>query len=262
MATMPRVLVDAPERVRQSHGLFSVLPFGGGADGRWVGSGVEYVAQTCAPAGGIPGYDCDPAVTPPLVTDDGTPTPTGGEGDSFSIFGWFRCGPMSLGDAQEKADAHLLAREEERVEQAFWTGDLGNQPNLTMAERANLGSFAATEAVVQLEQWGYNTYGSAPILHTSVLNALRLTYGGVFEVKEDRLQTKFGTPVVAGAGYPDTAEIVATGQMSGFRTEIEAVGANDLSGFSFATNDNVAYSWRHYTLTIDSCGLAVATITQ
>lgn len=265
MAGIPKLMVTAPTRVPITLGLFSVLPFTGeDAEGRWVGSGVEFMADTCAPVGGFAGYDCDPgSVVPeePRLKTDGTAPYTLGEADTFGVYGWFECGPFSVDEAQPAAERHLISREQARVEQAFWTGDLGNTPNLEDSGATDLGTKAeAADAVVALEAWMSSELGYQGILHTAFAQAARLTYKGVLEVKDGVLQTKMGTPVVAGAGYPDDGRIFATGAMKGYRSEVEQLGTSPLSGFAYATNDLTAYAYRNYALAMDTCGTAVVTL--
>lgn len=258
---LPKTLITAPTRQPLRHGLFSVLPaLGEHAGGRWYGSGVEFMALTCAPAGAFPGQDCDPATPEAVITTEDKNTPTFGEGSSFGVYGWFECGPASLDVAQDEAVAHLLLREEARVEHTFWTGDQGNTPALVKSGATPVGGSDLKEAVALLEGWAGSVLGYTGVIHTSRAQAMRMIAAGVAAVTDGVLLTKLGTPVVAGSGYPDDGQIFMTGGLIGIRSEVELLGTDPLSGFKRETNDLVAYAYRTYSLAMDTCGVAVAKV--
>lgn len=202
-----------------------------------------------------------------------------GTASPFTVYGHFTCSPVGFSPemAQDRATQHLLAREEARVEQAFWTGDLLNDPNL--AESANdltptpPGTAVSADAgIAALENFVAGVYGSLGVVHmtrgaASVLLARdRLVQTG------SRLTTGLGTPVVAGAGYPGTSPagadpgvgetwVYVTPALFGYRSEVFTSSNRSGDLFDRATNDLYAVAERTYLLGFDPLdGLAVGAV--
>jgi hypothetical protein len=264
----PRPRVASIPRTPLPYGLFSVLGFRPDGD-RWYTGGVQWESEPCGPIAGYGAPDCDPELV--LGWDGREPTETGeiplNEGTQFTVFGHYNCNINGRIDdfGRSRARAHLESREEARVEQALWTGDLGNTPNFAGAngfeEPFNVGSFDAKDAksaVAALEQYFAEQYGAQGVIHMS----RRVAAGTDPELskKGGRLQTLLDTPVVAGTGYGDE-KIVITGPLLGYRSAIDEPGNVPEGLFNAARNDFIAYAARDYLVGFDTCGLAVATLT-
>ena len=267
----PAALVEAPARQPLPYGLMSVLqPRPNDGENRWM-NGITWESLGCDPVSGIGEVACAPG-------EDGTTQATGlpknldahpvedPEFEAFTVYGTYSCTPVgnTLDRAQQRATEHLLAGEEARVEQAIWTGDLDNTSFATGAEDAGAGSLVV--AVANLEQWLAENYGAVGVIHMTVKAALLAVFKGVAEVKGNRLVTKIGTPIVAGAGYPGTGPtgqapaagstyIYATPALVGYRSEVFP-GADQEGGFDRAKNNLTAVAERVYSVGWDACGTA------
>lgn len=206
MAMAPATVVDPIARTALPFGLLSVVtPRPVGSPPRWE-NGVEWEPLACSPASGIGDVDCDPEV-PTVGLPKQFPESAGtDEATAFTVYGSYECSPIghTLEYAQQRAMEHLLAREEARAEQAIWTGDLGNTPNFSTADTASGGAHDPKYALALAEQYIAANYGSLGVIHMPRLLASILLAEDALEVRNTRLFTKLGTPVVAGAGYPLT----------------------------------------------------------
>lgn len=266
VAVAPAQLVSGAPRVPLPFGLFSVLGFRGDGD-RWE-NGVVFETLTCEPAGGIGAPDCDPALMVGLPKDlVGGDGPLG-EASPFHVYGHHTCSPIgnTFAGAQARADQHLQVREESRVEQALWTGDLGNVPNLSGAngfpDPVSVGTFPVAEAwraVAALEQAFAVAYGSQGMLHMSRRVATLLFDDGKLEKQGGRLFTPLGTPVAAGTGY-GSDRIVATAQLFGYRSEVFPSSNRPGDLLDRNNNDLYAVAEREYLLAFDECAVLDATL--
>lgn len=264
----PSLVVGAP-RIPLPYGLFSVLAPRTDADERWR-NGITWETLTCAPAGGIGAPDCDPEdivglpkELDPLDALDAVATP-------FTVYGHHTCGP--IGNSQERASSlaeqHLVAREEARVEQALWTGDLGNTPNFAGANGypapTAVGSASLSQAwsaVALLEQWGAENYGSLGVLHMSREIATLLADDGDLRFNNGKILTPLGTPVVAGAGY-GSEKIVFSPALVGFRSGILTSSDRPYDLLDRQQNTLYAIAERQYVVGFDPCGLGAVTLTE
>ena len=266
MAVTPKAVVSGPTRTGLPFGLFSVLAFRPEGDGRWQ-NGFMFQVENCAPAIAVPGFSCDPD-----ARQDGEaalafegPSFTEGEANEFTVQGWFDCSPVgfSPSDARDQAERHLILNEEARVEETFWTGDMGNKPFLAdTSEADDLGTATMAKAVSELEYWAGSMYGSVPVLHAPRRVAVDLLNSGLIEVKGRSLQTKLGTPVVAGTGYPDERRIIATGALVGYRSDIFAPANSPEDSFDRKNNDLRYLAERTYALGFDPCGHATIALSD
>lgn len=259
-------LVPAPPRIALPYGLFSVLAFRTG--GRWE-MGVTWESLPCEPAAGRGNDDCDPET--PVI---GLPKqfPVGNEtqqADPFTVIGSFKCGPIGWGTdaAEERATQHLTTREEARVEQAVWTGDLGNTPSLQEdGVLINATVFPIEVGIARLEQYIAREYGSLGVIHMSRVAASVGLAEKALETVGGRLQTLLGTPVVAGTGYtgdgPDGVApgvnqtyIYATPALFGYRSDIFTGQTTDT-----ALNDLYALAERNYLVGWDDCGVGAVLV--
>ena len=273
MVTMaPAALVDGVVRQPLPYGLFSVFPVRTQGPDRWE-SGVEWEPGTCAKADGIGQFQAPPTSTVGLPKTLTNNMPAFGVASAFTVYGHFRCSPVGWppGEAQRMADAHLLAREENRVEQAFWTGDLGNTPNLQGATVVGAGTTDIVGGIGLLEDFIGDTYGSLGVIHMTRASALAALARYAVVAKGGRLETALGTPVVAGSGYPGTSPagvaaaagtqwMYGTPALLGYRSEI--FNASDVAGDNFdrASNTLTAVAERSYLIGFDPCGVGAVLV--
>lgn len=260
----PAALVAAPPRTPLPFGLDSVLAW---RDGDRFESGVRWSVDPCDPVMGRGGPEC--------VVDDliGLPkdlasTPGIGEATPFYVYGRYQCNPVgySVAEAQGFADRQLFNGEIKRAEQALWTGDLGNTPNLSGANGYPAPISAGTHdtewhALAAVEQKLAEEYGSLGVIHMSRRTASLLMSKGSLDTRGGRLYTELGTPVVAGSGYPDVQEIIGTAALFGYRSDLVTNSAR--AGDLLDRTDNTLYaiSERGYLLGFDPCPVVKATYT-
>jgi len=264
VAIAPPQLVPGALRAPLPYGLFSVLGFRTSEE-RWE-NGVIFESLTCEPAGGIANPDCDPETPtvglPKDLESDGDPL---GEATPFTVYGHHTCSPIGsgFGRAQDLANQHLQVREEARVEQALWTGDLGNVPNLSgangYAAPVNLGTMEPWRAVSLLEQELAERYGSLGVIHMSREIASRLMKEGDLEKRGGRLFTALGTPIVAGTGYASD-RIVGTPAVLGYRGDVFTSSNRPGDLLDRGTNDLYAVAERSYLVGFDECALLEVTV--
>lgn len=263
MATIaPPSLVAAPARTPLPFGLGSVIAWRSGE--RWE-AGVEWQGITCEPAGGRGGPNCDPEFATVGLPKEFDGAPSFGSAEPFVVMGTDECSPIGGGgfaEGQARAEAHLVAREDARAEQALWTGDLGNVPNFSGANGATppieVGDFAtALDALAAIEKGIADTYGSLGVIHMSRDTATLL--GKHLEKRGGRLYTRaLDTPVVAGAGYPE-GEMVGSPALVGYRSDV--IASTNRPGDLLDRANNVMYSIaeRVYVIGYDDCGVVHAT---
>lgn len=267
MTFIPPLTVSGPARAPRQNGLLSVVNLSPeGTDPHWQGGGIQWTSPECGPIDGIGSWACDPetVVGLPKDLDSGLLT---GEATPFTVYAPFVCTPVgvSVTEAQGHASTRLLANEEARVEQAFWTGDLENTPNLSGANGYDaptaLGTFdRGYLAIAAVEAEIAETYGVG-VIHVPVRAASILLAKGGLTRSGGRIVTDLGTPVAVGAGYPDVLEIRGTSGLVGVRSEVftSSNRAGDL--LDRGTNDLHAIAERSYVLGIEPCGVYSATFT-
>lgn len=193
----------------------------------------------------------------------------------FTVYGHFNCSLLgySPATAQDKATSHLLAREEARVEQAFWTGDLANFPSLSGATDVTPigGSPNAAGGVAILEDWIAANYGSVGVIHMTRSAATMALAEDVLTTSGGRLVTKLGTPVAAGAGYPGTGPngealagattwMYASPAVFGYRSEVFTSSNVPGDLLDRSENNLTAVAERSYLLGFDPCGVATVLV--
>jgi hypothetical protein len=267
----PAALVQGAQRLPLPYGLFSALTLRSSAD-RWE-AGVEWERLICDPVGGIGGWQVPPTATTGLPKSLPRNGQGSGEATPFTVYGHFNCSPVGYtpAEAQARAEAHLLAREEQRVERAVWTGDLGNEPNFKDAD--NLTTTAAVDpitAIELLEEWSVLKYGALAVLHMTRPVALHLLSLDVLEVKGSRIQSRIGTPVVAGGGYTGAGPTGGTAPTAGqswvyitpplfyYRSEVMTSSNNQGDLLDRGVNNLYAIAERSYLVGYDPCGVGAA----
>ena len=274
VAQTPRALVSGAPRVPLSYGLFSAAAFRPGSDReRFESGGVTWETITCDPVDGLGQVDCDPAEIEGLPRDLSSVDQPIDEASSFTVYGHHTCSPVGTPRevAQAFALAHLTLREEARVEQALWTGDLGNVPNFSGANSypapTSLGTFEVSDvhpeafarALGRLEQGFAEEHGSQGVLHVSREVATVLLQLNLLTQRGGRLFTGLDTQAVAGAGY-DSDAMVMTPQLLAYRSQVyPSDPANH--PLTIATNEYTVVAERTYLVGFDSCGLSSVTLT-
>lgn len=273
----PPANVEGAPRVPLPFGLLSVLTPRPEGDGKWQ-NGARWEALTCDPASGIGEPDCEPGAggeTQATGLPKAFPSDSNliDDATAFTVYGSFECSPVgwSPEQAEERARLHLLAREEARVEQALWTGDLGNTPNLTPATDITDGTAASPVlALALLEKWIAEEYGSVGVIHANRSAASTLVSNGLIRVEGSRLVTLLGTPVVAGAGYPGSDPdgdafvygypwLRATPALFGYRSDVFTGSNREGDNFDRSQNNMRAVAERTYLIGFDQCA-GVATV--
>ena len=268
----PPATVDPPARESLPFGLFSVLSFRDGD--RWE-SGVQFESGTCEPVDLIGPVQCDPTETQGLPKNLASNAGGIGQALPFTVNGHYSCSIASASpeEMNRLAREHLTSREESGAERALWTGEVGNTPSLANPDAVVLGGGSAaslTEGIGLLEQFIAETYGSMGVIHVTRATALALIAKSLVDVRDNRLFTALGTPVVAGSGYPGTgpngtapasgAWAYASPALLGYRSEIFSATENGLA-YDTQNNDATALAERTYLLGFDPCGVAAVQIT-
>lgn len=261
------------------YGLLSVLDLRPEGDRHWM-NGVTWETLACGPVSGIGDPDCTPgesgettATGLPKTFEPGVPF---GEASAFGVIATFKCSPVgrSLSQAQDRAVAQLLAREENRVERALATGDLGNEPNFLGADELLGGSASDPASVLgALEQYIADNYGSAGVIHASVEAASTLTQKGLVVTNGSAARTAGnGTRVVFGGGYgtdpdgdaPSAGESWAyvTPPLFGYRSTMFTSSNRPGDLLDRGQNDLYAVAERTYLIGFDPCGVGAALLSH
>lgn len=261
MADAPRVTVPGAPRTALPYGLWSVVDARTPAASRWE-LGVQFEALPCDSARGI-ALDCPPDELNLDPADCSI-----GEAKAFEVYGYSIGSPVGV-DRAAQAREHLEARGLARAEQAFQTGDLDNTPYL-MENPVVLSTdpVGLDRGIGLLEAHIASTYGSLGVIHMDRLTALQALADGELTTSGNRLQTKLGTPVAAGAGYdgskgPTAADegtswVYATPAVLGVRGDVHMAG--DVP-FDTGTNDQIAVAEQSYLLGYDPCGVGAVLVT-
>lgn len=247
----PKQRVDAPAASPLPGGLFSQFSPIEDSSVRWE-NGVTWEDSERAQLGAIGQWQSPGAVPglPKTLTDSGCITLESQA--PLTVYAAFRTTPLghSPAEATQIAASRLLMQEEHAVEQALWTGapsrGLGLNKVRSYAVKG-AGKLDLPQGVAALEHYAAQ-YGFQPTLHVprrlgSLLASAKIikdSRGGGFE-------TRLGTPVVVGAGYPDEMQIVATGPIVIYRGEA-FTSTNGAGGFDKAQNDLTGVAERQYVI--------------
>ena len=253
------ISISAPPVVPRPHGLFSVAPPAPGGDHwemgvRWINSpgcalGAQFTIDEC-----INGTPPDPFELDASYCDSIRLKP-------FSVYVYGRrSGPGSYDVAEAEINAILAASEERAVENALWQEMIaGGTPVDTPG--------TLLDALAYVEYQLGRDYNGRGVIHMSRFAAIALSKE--LFVSGAQLQTRLGTPVVAGAGYGPplapgppaappaevTGFIFGTGELVSFRGPIDSNMAVDR-----AINDFIVLAQRPYTVGWD-CALVQARVT-
>lgn len=268
MNTQPPALVVGAARMPLPFGLFSVLLPREGASDRWEGGGVEFEELGCPPpadTGIIGAYECE-GVTPGLPKDFES---NGGVGEAgqFTVYQSEKCSPIGNGidRSNEIARQRLAAFEELLVERELWK--LLDRVNLSRT--VDLASATVRddiiEAVAELAQLEATTLGTLGVLHMRRDVAMLAIKAGVVEVRQARLFTTLGTPVIAGSGYGDTGttqKIVLTPQLFGYRSDVFTSSNRPGDLLDRKNNDLYGVAERNYLVGFDQSCIELAPIPE
>lgn len=246
----PKALVPAPEGSPRTFGLFSVVSPVEDSTLRWE-NGVEWEDAAAADvravgqwtdAGSVPGL---PKQFDDALTRVESLAP-------LTVYSSVRCSAVGMPqeDAERRATARLLVREEAAVERALWTGDPSLGKGLAAAAKPLTGTLSMEEAVDALEYYA-SRHGHRPVLHMSRRTASALTRRKALESPGStflRLTTRLGSPVVAGVGYPDVSTIVATGPLVAYRGPVLTSSSRDGDLLDRAKNNQHAVAERQYVV--------------
>lgn len=279
MAVTPRVLVDAPSIAPDSVslGLFSAAVPQPNAAGQWQLGGVEYLSDgLCAKPEGWT-YACPPAAPASMEATQGFEILGG---DPFTAYLGISCAlpGHTLDEFAARVRAAFLANVEPMVEQAFWTGDQGNDPHLADATAGAVHVVAPAAAPLSLQAGvgALETYLGLNLAGRAFLHAPRIVapYAATAQLLVDpataRMRTPLGSRWVFGSGYaantgPDGAAapagvawIYATGQVNLWRSDV-FVNPDDLRyGFNTRSNDVEIFAEQSFALTRECLTAAVA----
>jgi hypothetical protein len=262
----PPLLAQGAVRKPLPFGLFSVINFNQGVDDdvHWQGGGATWEfldpdgAEVLA-VGGPNNVDGSPAFGVPkdLSSVDqtwmGTATP-------FSVYGTFKVSPVAYNPelANFRALQVLTSFEEKQAENQFWTGAAGNEPNLTDGV-TDLGARTLQDSIGVLEDFIASTYGSLGAIHMSRKNATDLANTQILDSSGSVLKTRLGTPVVAGAGYPDD-KVKGTPALFGMRSEVFFSNTPTNPVLDTTNNDLYALAERSYLIGFDPTGVGSVTL--
>lgn len=189
----PPAEIDGAPRLPLPYGLFSVVSIAESSTERWE-NGVVWQALTCAPAGIVVG-DCNAPEGFPKQFVSGD---LDGVATAFTVYGTYKCSSFGnpISYAQQRAREHLEAAEQWAVERRLW-GVLDNNPTILTGPNPGV-------SLGLLEDFIADNYGSLGVIHASRNAATTLAGKQLIEVRNGRMETKIGTPVVVGGGYPGT----------------------------------------------------------
>lgn len=263
MSYAPALVVNAPARKPLRNGIFEGVEWINPGSTHWL-NGIEWEALPHTPASGI-GSD----VTGVPSTGTGLPlefpfVPVTGEAEAFTVVATYDASTIghALDYAQSRARDLLEARKQARVEQAMWTGDLGNADNAFETNATPLGAgMSPVEALAACEEWIGNVYGSEGLIHVTRSMATYLANGYLVSLDNDGvLRTALGTQIIAGAGYTPAAgdDIVVTPPLFGIKSDVFDTGQRVVNK---STNDVLGLVEQSFVIGYDPVGCAKASVT-
>lgn len=270
------VTVAAPPRQTHKYGLFSAVPVVPVSDPHEL-MGVQWEPLTCERPTIVP--DQCPCPT----TKEFVPPPPVQDVEPFNVLGSWACalGGNTVAAAQQRARDHLTAGEQQAVEWAVWTGMADNHDPLSQDDAYHGPRFAhpttpvigtvqcAKDLLAVIEDYTASVYVGQPLVHLPRAVLPHLAAENLVTTTGTRLETPYGTPLVAGAGYgeantgPDGVRapagswwVYATGAMQVRRSDV-FVPPNPEVGFSRCNNEFVAIAERTYLVGWDCFTAAV-----
>lgn len=261
---VPYLTVPAPVRTPQPFGLFSVVTPSSPSDPHWQSAGAQFteLSGKVSGRGDTLCYtdNADPDAKPvgiPKTLDLFVETTSAWT--PFTVFATRTCTPgagKALDDLQNEASTALLEGEEKRVEQAAWTGDLGNKGFAADAEKLGTG-VSPVRAMALLEGWIADNLPGQGVIHLTRSAATFLARKDVITISGSSARTTLGTPVVIGSGYPGSAPdgtaaaegsewAYATGPLVVLRSEVFTSTGPGSTLIDTSVNDLTAVAERTY----------------
>jgi len=162
-------------------------------------------------------------------------------------------------DSRQEALAQLSRGDQYRLEQVFWRDQLAREDLHTVPTPPD-GDTQLACALGLLESWAAGHYAGRPVLHVPVRLVPEMTRQHMLVRTATGLETTWGTPVVAGAGYsdpavdpvPTTTPVLITGQVTLWRSNPFAN-----SDVDHATNEHLGIAERTFVATADCLAAVV-----
>jgi len=259
MATIPGMVVPAPEQLRRRYGLFDAVTGPLDLPAHGEGGGVRFVPMNCgnAYAYGVACYEGgDQAPAKPLDGDTGEVS-TG----VFAVLSTLNCGAVgyTTDEYRNKVRRRLEGTEMAAVEAAFWGGDdfQGNPLDIlslsAQAEPVDAGYDPGliTDVIGALERYAYTEqqYGGVAFIHAPIEVAAFAAEAGLVLPETTgptgRKVTPLGSVWVFGA-YP-SGSVIITGQTTVWRSpEIQVYNS-----FENATNEVLLIAERGYSVAFE-----------
>lgn len=271
----------APAVEPYKYGLFSVAQMPAAeSDPHWQ-CGVTYEPFSCDKSSAVGDY----CPTPPALVPGPKTVPEGVDqvnGLPFTVYDGFNCSIVgrSEADIMERARQALALGERRAVEEAYWTGAVGNRPRLADPSAVVLNAVPAPTAadaltpvagIAALENYLASNYGGTGIIHgPRGVSALLARYHLAF-AEGTVLRTLVGTPVALGGGYtvntgpdgveapPGTAWLYATGNVVIRRSEVWVNPDSVAQALNRTSNNVTLLAERTYVVTHE-CLLAAVLI--
>lgn len=176
-----------------------VLTYGG----RFAAENVSQIAATDIALTGGTAPTVTTATTTPGVRTPKTVDPYSSgltDFDPFALYAMRRCsGPVDFNRAVDRATKAFAAAEERAAEAALWARWTAAAAGVVVI---NGTAQPRAKAVAQAEQWAGENYAGMPVFHARKRLVTHLTID-LTQKTGLHLETKQGTPIVAGAGYTD-----------------------------------------------------------
>jgi hypothetical protein len=189
-----------------------------------------------------------------------------GSANAFTVYGTAKCGldENTAEDVQAAAEQVLANYEEAAAEKRLWQTFDDTATVLT-------GSTDPVLALARLEQYIADEYGSKGVIHMSRRAGSVYASRLYIAANGTQMQTRLGTPVVVGSGYPGTGVagaapaaneqfIAATPAMLGYRSQVILPFNNPGDLMARGTNDMFGIAERNYLIGYDPCGVAMASV--
>ena len=265
MAINAKFTVPGPQRAPHRYGLFTAVPVVDVTDPHAL-MGVQWESPTCQRPQVIP--DQCPCPT----AKSGFPPSPVGDAEPFAVLGSWECalGGNTVAEAYRQARQHLTIGEQHAVEWAVWTGQADQHDPLDDADAYHGPRFAhpttpvigtvhcGKDLLAMVEDYTAARYTGQPLVHLPRAVLPHLAAEHLVTTVGTRLETPYGTPLVAGAGYgeantgPDGTKapagswwVYVTGAMQVWRGPVYTP-PDEAAGFSRCNNEFLAIAERIY----------------
>jgi len=172
-----------------------------------VGSGVQYVPDTCEDGIYLYAMNCPPVSGSKAFM----PVETAISGAPFAVVASYSCGSIgfSFSEAEQRIRTRMQLHEQRAVERRVWSGtnfsDRGVIAGLFRGATDLGATGCVTEAVAQLEQALANNGIVGGVIHARPYMASHLAQAHIIDKGPGRsIVTMRGTPIVFGEGYDGT----------------------------------------------------------